>query len=244
MIKQFLTLGLVIGLGATMINGQVTDPKLTEVWEPEPAEVLFDTKSDIPSDANVLLGKDDAKAWAHYDGADVKWTVVDGVMTVSPGTGNILTKENFGDCQLHIEWRAPHEPSKEGQDKGNSGVFFQERYEVQILNSYRNRTYSNGQAAAVYKQHIPLVNATKPSGEWNVYDIIFKAPKYNEQGALVENGTFTVLHNGVLVQNNVEIYGTSEYIGPPKVAPHGDGRIMLQDHSNTMSFRNIWIREL
>lgn len=231
------------GLTATLSAQDSKDPKATEVWEPEPAEVLFGI-DDVPSDAIVLFDGKDAKAWKHYDGTDCKWNVYGGIMTVVPGTGSVQTKQEFGDCQMHIEWRSPNEPDKEGQDKGNSGVFFQGRYEIQILNSFRNRTYSNGQATAVYKQHIPLVNATKPSGEWNTYDIIFHAPKFAADGKKMQSGTFTVIHNGVLVQDHVEIYGTSEYIGPPKNIAHGDGSIMLQDHSNTISFRNIWVRPL
>ena len=136
------------------------------------------------------------------------------------------------------------EKDRKGQDKGNSGVFLQGKYEVQILNSYENRTYSNGQAASVYKQHIPLVNAMRPPGEWNVYDIIFHAPEFGTDGKKTKSGTFTVIHNGILVQDHVEILGTTEYIGPPKNTAHGEGPIFLQDHSNKVSFRNIWLRKL
>ena len=165
-------------------------------------------------------------------------------MTVLPGTGQIETKAKFGDCQLHLEWRSPDEPNRKGQDKGNSGVFLQGKYEVQILNSYQNRTYSNGQAASIYKQYIPLVNAMRPPGEWNVYDIIFHAPEFDSMGKKTKSGTLTVIHNGVLVQDHIEILGTTEYIGKPKNIPHRDGPIFLQDHSNKVSFRNIWLRKL
>jgi len=160
----------------TKTTQKITDPKLTEVWKPEPNEVLF-TKSNVPSDAIVLFGGESADEWKHENGDPVQWIVKDNTMTVKPGAGQIETKKLFGDCQLHIEWRSPEEPTKKGQGKGNSGVFLQGKYEVQILNSYRNRTYSNGQATSIYKQHIPLVNATKPTGEWNVYDIIYHQPR-------------------------------------------------------------------
>ena len=165
-------------------------------------------------------------------------------MTVKPGTGNIKTRQEFGDVQLHIEWRSPAEPNRTGQDKGNSGVFLQERYEVQVLNNYTNTTYVNGQASSVYKQHPPLVNATKAEGEWQTYDIIFMAPRFGEDGKVVIPARVTVLHNGVLTQNNVSLWGPTEYIGLPVYKAHGDGSIMLQDHSNPVSYRNIWIRRL
>ena len=222
----------------------ITDPKATEVWEPEP-EVVDASKSpgSAPSDAIVLFGGDNIDEWVHYDGSPAQWTVSDGIITCKPGTGDIKTKKIFGDVQFHIEWRSPSEPNKKGQDKGNSGVFFQRKYEVQILNSFNNRTYSNGQAGAIYKQHPPLVNATVKTGDWNTYDVIFHAPVF-EGEQMVKNGTMTVLHNGVLIQDHSKILGTTEYIGPPKVIPHGDDHIVIQDHSNYVSYRNIWLREL
>jgi len=222
----------------------ITDPKVTEVWEPEPEKVSFSKDLNVPSDAIVLFDGKNTSAWKHKDGKPVQWNVKKGAITVKPGTGDIMTKETFGDCQLHIEWKSPKEPNRKGQDKGNSGVFFQGKYEVQVLNSFDNRTYSNGQAASIYKQYIPEVNATKPVGDWNTYDIIFHAPKFAEDGSLTEEGYFTVIHNGVLVQDHVRIQGTTEYIGRPKMIPHGDGPIILQDHSNEVSFRNIWLRKL
>lgn len=223
----------------------ITDPKVTEVWQPEPKIVSpAEEGNNPPSDAIILFDGGNADMWQHQDGSAVKWKIDDFVMTVEPGTGQIETKNSFGDCQLHLEWRSPIEPDRKGQDKGNSGVFFQGKYEVQILNSYQNRTYSNGQAASVYKQHIPLVNAMNPPGKWNFYDIIFHEPKFDKDGKKIKSGTMTVIHNGALVQDHVEILGTTEYIGPPKNIPHGDGPIFLQDHSNKVSFRNIWLRKL
>lgn len=221
----------------------ITDPKVTEVWEPEPMAIKFD-KKDIPSDAIVLFGGKTTNEWMHRDSSNINWDVKRKCMTINPGTNEIMTRKSFGDCQLHIEWRSPKEPNRVGQDKGNSGIFFQDKYEVQVLNSFDNRTYSNGQAASIYKQHSPLVNATYPAGEWNTYDIIYHQPQYDIDGTLNSKGTITVIHNGVLVQDHVAILGTTEYIGRPKSIPHGRGPIVLQDHSNKVSYRNIWIREL
>ena len=145
---------------------------------------------------------------------------------------------------MHLEWRTPAVIEGKGQGRGNSGVFFQERYEVQVLDNFENKTYSNGQAGSIYKQAIPLVNACKKPGEWQTYDIIFTAPRFNEDGIRTSAGRLTVIQNGVLIQNNVEIQGTTEYIGLPKNIAHGKASIMLQDHGDKVSYRNIWIREL
>lgn len=222
----------------------ITDPKLTEVWEPEPTIVTPGREHNkAPSDAVILFGGKSADAWMHDDGSAIKWKVGKKDMTVTPGTGQIKTKESFGDCQLHIEWRSPDETAT-GQGKGNSGIFFQGLYELQVLNSYQNRTYSNGQAGSIYKQSPPLVNAMRKPGDWNVYDVIFQAPRFDSEGNKTESARITVLHNGVLIQNNTEILGTTEYIGKPKNLAHGDGPIILQDHSNKVSYRNIWLRKL
>ena len=165
-------------------------------------------------------------------------------MTVVKGTGDIQTKRDFGSCQLHIEWRTPAVIEGKGQGRGNSGVFLNNTYEVQVLDSYQNRTYSNGQAASIYKQYLPLVNACRPPGEWQTYDIIYLAPVFNEDGIKVRSGTLTVIQNGIVVQNNIEIKGTTPYIGLPQNPSHGKGPLRLQDHSNPVSYRNIWIREL
>lgn len=225
---------------------EITDPKETEVWEPEPKAVSFD-ENNVPSDAIVLFDGKNLEAWQNVDKSDfpVGWIInKDGSMTVNPGTGSIETKQKFGSIQLHLEWSAPDIIDGEGQERGNSGVFFQNRYEVQILDSYQNRTYSNGQATSIYKQYIPLVNAMKSPTEWQTYDIIFHAPEFNDDGKKIKSGTLTVLHNGVLVQDHVEILGTTEYIGYPKNIAHGKAPLQLQDHRNLVSYRNIWIREL
>ncbi len=198
----------------------------TEVWTPVPAVVSFNQQN-VPSDAIALLGKD-LSAWrAVKDGDAAKWQLKDGVMTVTPGSGDIQTVENFCDIQLHLEWQSPPaDPAKTGQQRNNSGIFLQDKYEVQILDSYQNPTYPNGQAGAVYKQTIPLVNATKPTGQWQVYDIIYKAPRFDGDKRL-SPGYVTVLHNGVLLQNHTEILGTTEWIGPPQQQPHGCAPLKL-----------------
>lgn len=221
-------------------------PELTEFWEPEVRVVAPGTATAPPSDAIALFDGSSLKEWVSAkDGAPAPWTLnPDGSMTVLPGAGDIKTRRLFGDVQLHLEFRTPTEITSDGQGRGNSGVFFQERYEVQVLDNYQNRTYSNGQAGSVYKQHIPLANACRPPGEWQTYDIIFTAPRFNKDGVRVSAGTLTVIHNGVLIQNHVEIQGTTEYIGWPKNIAHGPAALRLQDHGNLVSYRNIWIREL
>ena len=227
--------------------------KITEIWEPEPMVITpGNTNSEAPSDAIALFDGSDLDSWVHKTGEDAKWSVQDGYFTVKPGSGDILTKQFFGSCQLHVEWRSPSIIQSEGQGRGNSGVYFMENtklgdtgYEVQVLDSYNNRTYSNGQAASVYKQHIPLVNASKKPGEWQNYDIIFNAPVFSDDGQLIKHAYLTVFHNGVLVQNNVQIQGYVKFIGYPEYKAHPSKLpIKLQDHGNLVSYRNIWIREL
>ena len=220
-------------------------PEETEVWEPEP-RVVTTAPDKAPSDAIVLFDGSSLDQWvSQKDGfSPAEWEVADGGVTVVPGKGSIQTKQQFTDYQLHVEWRSPTEIVGEGQGRGNSGVFMQGLYEVQVLDSYSNRTYSNGQAASLYKQRIPLVNATKAPGEWQAYDIIWTAPRFSADGILISKARVTVLHNGVLVQNHVELDGPTEYIGIPKYKAHGLGPIVLQDHGNPVSFRNIWITPL
>lgn len=218
-------------------------PEHTEKWSPEPKMVDPGNADQAPSDAFILFDGKDFSAWESVKGGDVKWELENGIVTVKPGTGDIQTKEEFGDIQLHLEWRSPEVVKGDGQNRGNSGVYLQNRYEVQILDSYNNRTYSNGQAGAVYKQHIPLVNTSRGPGEWQTYDIIYTAPVF-EGDKVKYPARITVLHNGVVIQNNVAIQGNTEYIGLPEYSPHGPAPIKLQDHNELVSFRNIWVRKL
>ena len=209
------------------------------VVTPAPGDVLIPA----PSDAQVLFDGKDLAQWCRKDGSPAAWAVENGDMVVKAKSGNIQTKRNFGDCQLHIEWCTPENVSDTGQLRSNSGVFLQSLYEVQILDSYLNDTYWNGQAGSIYKQYAPLVNATKAPGQWNVYDIIYTAPRFNADGSLLSAARITDLQNGVLVQNNTTIKGTT-FLEHPAYTAHGDAPIMLQDHGNAVRFRNIWIREL
>lgn len=228
----------------TALSQQEVDPALTEVWEPVPPMVTPGNGTAAPSDAIVLFNGTDLSAWEDDSGHAARWKVADGAMTAAAGSGPIRTRRSFGDTQLHIEWRTPAEVKGEGQERGNSGVFLQGRYEVQVLDSWDNRTYSNGQAASVYKQYIPLVNASRRPGEWQSYDIVFRAPRFTADGSLERPGYVTVLHNGVLVQDHVELKGVTVYRGQPFYKAHGAEPLMLQDHGNPVSYRNIWIREL
>ncbi|HEY0679484.1 MAG TPA: DUF1080 domain-containing protein [Chitinophagaceae bacterium] len=223
-----------------------SDPKSTEVWEPIPKIVVPGSHDHLPpSDAIVLFNGKDFSEWTTENGSSIKWKIDDNAMVVTKGSGNINTKKKFGDCQLHIEWRTPNVIEGQGQGRGNSGVFLMGRYEIQVLDSYNNRTYSNGQAGSVYKQYIPLVNASRKPGEWQSYDIIFIAPRFNDDGSLKSPAYFTVLHNGVLIQNHVQLKGITFNSGQPHYIKHAEKEaIELQDHGNPVSFRNIWIREL
>jgi hypothetical protein len=221
------------------------DPRVTEVWEPKPPKVTpGKTAGDAPSDALILFDGKDLNEWTSLNGSAAKWDVKEGAMTVVKGTGDIKTKRTFGDLQLHIEWRAPSVIEGEGQGRGNSGIFLQERYELQVLDSYESVTYANGQAGSIYKQHSPLVNATRPPGEWQSYDVIYTAPRFSDNGRVISPARITVLHNGVLIQNNIAIWGPSEFKGLPVYQSHGKAGIKLQDHGNPVSYRNIWVREL
>jgi hypothetical protein len=220
------------------------EPKLTEVWEPVPPKVTPGENNAAPSDAIVLFDGKDLNEWTNGQGGLAGWTVEDGAMTVKAGTGVVKSKQKFGDFQLHIEWRSPSEVKGEGQGRGNSGIFMMGRYELQVLDSYESVTYSNGQAGSMYKQGIPLVNACKGPGEWQTYDVVFMAPEFTEKGTLKTPARITVLHNGVLVQNGFELKGPTEYNRIPMYAPHGKESLVLQDHGNPVSFRNIWVREL
>ena len=226
-------------------------PGMSEYWTPQPAIVTpgDQATSSAPSDAIILFDGKDLSAWeSARDGSPANWNVHDGIVTVNKRAGDIRTKESFGSYQLHIEWCIPPMPENfKSQSRGNSGVYMQGKYEIQVLDSFGNETYVNGQAGSVYKQTPPLVNAMRAPGEWNVYDIIYTAPVFKADGTYLYRPRVTVIHNGVVVQNNTEILGTTEYIGFPKVQEHGDGPLLLQSHgdpSPAISYRNIWIRKL
>lgn len=199
-----------------------------------------------PADAVVLIGRDATGSFlSAEDNSPVKWKVRKGSFTVEPGTGNIQTVEHYGDMQLHVEFRIPRDArKKEGQKSGNSGIYLMGKYEVQVLNSFENETYTDGQAGAVYKQYIPLVNACLKPGKWQAYDIVFEAPQYDENGLQVKPPFITVFHNGILIQNHVEVKGPTMAYNE-KLPEHAEkGPLLLQDHDNKVSYRNIWIREL
>ena len=255
MIRKFSLLAATTFVSAMSFAQQQGDPKKTEVWEPVPKVVTPGaTFSDAPSDAVVLFDGKNMDNWVSVkDGSPAQWTVADGAMTVNKGSGNIQTKQSFTDYQLHIEWKVPTNITGEGQARGNSGVFLASTgggdngYELQVLDCYNNKTYVNGQTGAIYKQAIPLANACKKPGEWQTYDIIWKAPRFNDDGSVKTPAYVTVIHNGVLLQNNYELKGETRYIGQPSYKKHGPCPIKLQAHgdkSEPISFRNIWIREL
>jgi hypothetical protein len=206
-------------------------------WPEPPVIKPGKTDSDPPSDAIVLFDGKDLSAWENGD----KWKIEDGVAIVQGG--DITTKQSFGDCQLHIEWSAPKPATGSGQGRANSGVFLMDRYELQVLDSYENETYFDGQASAIYKQTPPMVNAMRPPGKWNTYDIVWTAPRFKDDGSLESPAYMTVLHNGVLTLNHFELKGHTPFNEPPKYEKHGKLPIHLQDHGNPVRFRNIWVRE-
>ncbi len=232
------------------------DPKKTEVWSPEPIKITpGKSNSNAPSDAVILFDGKNLNEWVSTKDTTkaAQWTVAKNKFTVNKGTGNIETKKKFTDYQLHIEWCIPAVINGNGQSRGNSGVFLaatgagDEGYEIQVLDNYENKTYVNGQAGSIYKQTIPLVNACKKPGEWQSYDIVWTAPRFNEDGSIKTPARITAIHNGVLIQNNTEVKGTTVYIGQPYYKKHGAAPIRLQDHgdpSEPISYRNIWVREL
>ncbi|MGI9547167.1 MAG: 3-keto-disaccharide hydrolase [Flavobacteriaceae bacterium] len=224
------------------------EPEGTEYYEPIPLRVEPYAQNGTPADAIVLFDGTSLDAWINSaDSTAADWHLnKNGTMTVKDQNGDIETKQHFGSVQLHIEWKSPEEVRRDGQNRANSGVFLSGIYEVQVLDNNDNDTYVNGQVGSIYKQHVPLAMASVPSGDWNTYDIIYHAPEFNDKGQKIESGTLTVIHNGVLIQDHIEIKGTTEYIGWPKNPSHGKGPLKLQDHrdDSRVSYRNIWIREL
>jgi hypothetical protein len=230
-------------------------PEDTEVWTPVPKVVTPGPSSAAaPSDAIVLFDGGNLDQWVSTnDKSPAQWTVANGVLTVNKKAGNIETKRRFTDYQLHLEWRIPEGITGTGQARGNSGIFLASTgpgdngYEIQILDSYNNATYVNGMAGSIYKQFIPLANAMRKPGEWQSYDIIWTAPRFNADGTLKSPAAVTAIQNGVLLENHVELKGETRYIGAPEYHAHGPTPIKLQAHgdpSAPISFRNIWVREL
>lgn len=234
-----LTAGLLAltfaGLGMTTL---VKEWKSGIVW-PEPEVITPGDSNAPPSDAIVLFDGSNLDAWKGGE----KWKIEDGY-AISQG-GGIATKEKFGDIQLHLEWASPEKVTSRGQGRGNSGVYFMGQYEVQILDSYENETYFDGQAGSIYKQSPPMVNACRPPGEWQTYDIMWTAPRFEEDGSVKSPAVITVIHNGVVVQNNYELQGTTHWHKPPGYVKHAEtGPISLQFHGNPVRFRNIWVRNI
>jgi hypothetical protein len=200
---------------------------------------------DPPGDAVVLFDGSDLSKWKKDDERAAGWKVENHYMEVIPGAGGIVTRDSFGDVQLHVEWAAPLPAEGESQERGNSGVFLMGRYEVQVLDSYKNVTYPDGQAAAVYGQFPPLVNASRRPGEWQTYDIIFHRPRFDEAGTVTQPARMTVLHNGILVQDNVVLSGPTAHQRRPPYEKHADRLpLSLQDHAARVRYRNIWVRDL
>jgi hypothetical protein len=198
-----------------------------------------------PSDAVVLFDGKNLSHWRSRTDKPAPWKINDGALVIAPGSGEILSKDEFGDCQLHLEFAAPFPPQGHDQGRGNSGVMFFGRYEIQVLDCFQNPTYADGHAAAIYGQYPPLVNASRPPGQWQAYDIIFKAPHFKGDGSLETPAYVTMLHNGVLVHDHRPLIGAMAYRAVGKYQPHGPkGPILLQDHGNPVRFRNIWVREL
>jgi hypothetical protein len=260
--RKVAALGAVFGIASAMCVAAETppakaadDPKATEQWEPEPPVVSPGvTDSAPPSDAIVLFDGHNLDQWVSTnEHTPARWKVADGVITVDKSAGNIETRQSFRNYQLHLEWRIPKNVTGEGQERGNSGVFLASTgpgdagYEIQIMDSYKNKTYVNGQAASVYKQSAPLVNAARAPGDWQSYDIIWTAPTFAADGALKTPAYVTVFHDGVLVQNNFSLTGETTNRGKPRYKPYQEAPIKLQAHgdpSPPISFRNIWVRKL
>lgn len=241
--KKIILLNVIL-LAASTVFGQMK-PQSTEWYYPKPAKVTpANEKNQAPSDAIILFDGKDASKWESTNGGEMKWKVENGELIIVPGTGGIRTKEYFGDCQLHLEFKSPAPENHSGQNRGNSGIFLQSTYEVQVLDGDNNHTYVNGMIGSVYKQKAPEFDAYTKNGEWQVYDIYWKAPVFGTNGKLETPAMVTVVLNGILIQNNYILKGDTPYVGFPKYEAHGRLPLMLQDHGTGVAFRNIWIRNL
>ena len=239
--RRFLLLPALLAVGCLIIGGGWMEAKeyLSGVVWPKVKVISPHTPGEPPSDAIVLFDGTDMSQW--HGGQ--RWIIEDGAATVAGG--GVTSKQAFGSCQVHLEWASPEKVKGEGQGRGNSGIHLMGHYELQILDSYENETYPDGQAAAIYKQQPPLVNVCRAPGEWQSYDIIFNAPKFSDDGTVERPATMTVLHNGVLVQNHFELTGETAWHKPPAYTKHADKLpLKLQFHGNPVRFRNIWVREL
>ena len=241
---------LLILFGSSLVAATAScrpEPSETEVWEPVPAKVdpAFVSKTP-PSDAIVLFDGSSLEEWCAPDGSPTEWIVGEDDFMEQRGGHDLVSQRSFGDVHLYLEWMVPADVSGSGQRRGNSGVFLQGRYELQVLDNWENPTYVNGMAGSLYKQHIPLANPARQPGEWQSYEIFFKAPIFDGEGELKRPARVTALLNGILVLNNVEVLGSTTWRGRPRYEPHGHDRITIQKHGSTsgMRFRNIWVREL
>lgn len=218
-------------------------------WEREPPKVVAPGESNLPlappSDAIVLFNGKDLSNWRNSEGKEAKWIVKDGVMESVPNSGYVFTAQSFGDCQLHVEWASPAKVEGKSQGRGNSGVFLMGLYEVQVLDSFENRTYADGQAGSLYGQYPPLVNASRGPGQWQSYDIVFRRPRFDAEGKQTTPARLTVLHNGVLIQDTVSAFGPTSWLQHLPAEKHADKLpLSFQDHGNPVRFRNVWLREL
>lgn len=256
MINKLVVTAALVGSFFIVQAQQRAKPEETEVWEPIPKTVTTAKPYiDAPSDAIVLFDGKNLDQWVSTQNREqaAAWTVANNTLTVKKGTGNIETKQSFTNYQLHMEWQIPAGITGEGQGRGNSGIFLASTgkgdagYELQILDSYNNKTYVNGMAGSIYKQFIPLANPAKKPGEWQTYDVVWMAPVFNTDGTVKTPARVTVFFNGVLVNNSLDLVGATQYIGKPSYKQHGASPIKLQAHgdrSEPLSFRNIWLREL
>jgi hypothetical protein len=253
---RFAFVGLITaaGLVAFLVADEVRDMSTHNRWlqhdvrRPKPPVIEPVGSSAVPhtpKDAMILFDGTNLDAWRHPEGGPARWKVTEGFMEVAPGTGPIQSKGKFGDVQMHVEWASPKPPDGKGQDRGNSGIFLMGLYELQVLDSYRADTYADGQAGAIYGQYPPLGNASLPPGEWQTYDIAFRRPRFDKDGKLLEPARVTLIHNGILIQNNEELWGRTNWLESSPYEAHADrGAIQLQDHGHPVRFRNIWVREL
>lgn len=248
MLKRIITLLAFLCFTSTATAQLSTGWKAHDLSRPAPKVVTpadSNNPGGPPSDAIVLFDGKDLSKWKARDGKAAKWKVVDGAMESVPGSGYVVTKEEFSDCQLHVEFASPKKVKGNGQGRGNSGVFLMGDIEIQVLDSYKNKTYSDGSAGSIYGQYPPLVNASRKPGVWQTYDIIFRAPRFDKDGKLVKAARLTALHNGVLIQDASEVIGPTSWIQHRNYAKgKTKGPISLQDHGNPVRYRNIWVRPL